>query len=73
MAPLWVDYRKDEKENDRSWKAGELQSRLKGSSHQEPAEERKMEGGIVDCHVTGSCVRTLDPYLGVLFWENFKR
>lgn len=52
---------------------GELQSRPKGSSYQELAEERKIEGGVVDCDATGSCVWTLGPHLGVLFWENFKR
>lgn len=52
---------------------GELQSRLRGSSYQELAEEGKIEGGVVDCDITGSCVWTLGPHLGVLFWENFKR
>lgn len=51
----------------------DLQCRLKGWASQELAEERKIEGGIVDCDITGSCVWTLGPYLGVLFWENFKR
>lgn len=70
---LWVDGGKDDKENDRGVERGELQSRLKGSSYQELAEERKIEGGVVDCDITGSCVWTLGPHLGVLFGENFKR
>lgn len=43
------------------WK-GELQSRLKGSSCQELAEERRIEDGVVDCysqaHVSGHLVLT---------------
>lgn len=57
---LWVDGGKDDKENDRG--VGGLQSRLKGSSYQELAEEGKIEGGVVDCdikaHVSGHLVLT---------------